>query len=107
MMFNKPSGMKFSDWLECNARYILDSMPFDELVWINFSDMSYKEKEQNPKAEGAGGYLKPERVTREQRQQWYDALSEDDKHEIKSIPNFDADIFEEITGIDVRKDGTK
>ena len=103
MIFNKPSDMKLCDWRGCNARYILSRMPFDNLVWVDFSGMTDAEKEQNPNAETTGGYLKGKRVTQEQKQKWYDALSEDDKNEIKSLPNFDADIFEEITGIDVRK----
>ena len=107
MMFNKPSDMKLCDWHKCNARYILNRMPFGNLVWVDFSDMTNAEKEQNPNAETTGGYLKKERVTQERKQKWYEALSEDDKNAIKALPNFDADIFEEITGIDVRKDGTK
>ena len=103
MMFNKPSDMKLCDWRGCNARYILSRMPFDNLAWVDFSGMTDVEKEQNPNAETTGGCLKGKRVTQEQKQKWYDALSEGDKNEIKSLPNFDADIFEEITGIDVRK----
>ena len=107
MMFNKPSSMKYGDWCECDARYILNRMPTKSLVWIDFSNMTAKEKKRYPQAETTGGYLKRERTTQKQKQKWYDALSENDKNEIKSLPNFDADIFEEITGIDVRKDSTK
>lgn len=35
------------------------------------------------------------------RQEWWDNLSEEDKNEVLSIPNFDPRIFEEITGIKV------
>ena len=34
-------------------------------------------------------------------QKWYDALSPQNKQAIKDIPNFDAKIFKQITGIDV------
>ena len=102
-MFNKPSDMTYSDWANCRARFILSSMPFTDLRWVAFSEMTDAEKEKNPNAEVMGGYLKQERVTQERKQKWYDALSDDEKNAIKSLPNFDADIFEEITGINVRK----
>lgn len=102
-MFNKPSDMTYSDWVNCRARSILSSMPIADLRWVFFADMNDAEKEKNPNAETTGGYLKKERVTQERKQKWYDALSEDDKNAIKSLPNFDADIFEEVTGINVRK----
>jgi hypothetical protein len=35
------------------------------------------------------------------RQNWWNALSEDDQSAIRELPNFDAGIFREITGIDV------
>ena len=106
-MFNKQSDMTYLDWVNCRAYFILIDMPTADLRWVFFSEMTDAEKEKNPNAETTGGYLKRERVTQEQKQKWYDALSDDDKNEIKSLPNFDANIFEEITGIDVRKDGTK
>ncbi len=37
----------------------------------------------------------------ENRQNWWDNLSTIDRYRIKNIPNFDADIFRDITGIDV------
>lgn len=46
------------------------------------------------------GYLRVVDRT-ERRQEWWDELCEMDKNSIKSLPNFDKDIFEEITGIKV------
>ena len=40
----------------------------------------------------------------ENRQSWWEAISPAQKNIILSIPNFDAKIFKEITGIDVRED---
>ena len=102
-MFNKQSDMTYLDWVNCRACFILIDMPTADLRWVFFSEMTDAEKEKNPNAETTGGYLKKERVTKELKQKWYEALSEDDKNAIKSLPNFDADIFEEITRIDVRK----
>lgn len=39
-----------------------------------------------------------------ERQEWYDALGVLLKEEIMSLPNFDPDIFKEITGISVNKE---
>ena len=33
---------------------------------------------------------------------WWENLSEKDKKIVQSIPNFDADVFEEITGIKLK-----
>lgn len=39
--------------------------------------------------------------SKESRQEWWDYLRSDDKDLIKSLPNFDPEIFKEITGIQV------
>lgn len=53
-------------------------------------------------AETTGSYLKKEDLS-EERTKWWEELTEDDKKAITSLPNFDPEIFEEITGIDVGK----
>lgn len=68
--------------------------------WITFEAMSDKEKEGNPKAFVCDGYLK----TFSYKEAWrnsYDNASESDRTVLKNLPNFDAKVFEEITGIDV------
>lgn len=54
-----------------------------------------------PEAETTGGDLKKVRMTAEIRQSWWDDLSTCKKEVILSLPNFDAAIFKEITGVDV------
>ena len=39
----------------------------------------------------------------EECQRWYDNLPKNDKEVIKSIPNFNAEIFRKCTGIDVNR----
>lgn len=58
------------------------------------------EKAANPTYETTGGYLK---VLNESEcgQLWWGSLSDFQKNYIKSIPNFDAEIFEQCTGIKV------
>ena len=73
---------------------------FDLTKWITFDSMSDDEKKEHPEAETLGGYLKAQ----EYKEAWANALkdiSEDVKNEIRSLPNYDPDIFEEITGVRV------
>lgn len=44
-----------------------------------------------------------EQAEDEDKAQWWQSLEPSEKEAILSIPNFDADIFKGITGIDVRK----
>ena len=40
-------------------------------------------------------------------QGWWNSATKGEKAKILDLPNFDADIFEEITGIDLRKTNGK
>ena len=102
-LFNKPSEWTYQNWLESEACYLLNQIPCDVLEYIEFNDMTDEEKAAHLKAETTGGYLQmSEKIN--QRQEWYDSLSDDNKTAIKSIPNFDKDIFKDITGIDIDTD---
>ncbi len=100
MMFNKPSDMTYNDWLRSDARYLLNQIPKDVAEWVYEEDMTDEEKVANPTYETTGGYL---RVLDESEcgQLWWGSLSDFQKNYIKSIPNFDAEIFEQCTGIKV------
>ena len=98
MLFNKPSDMTYCEWLESDARWLLNQIPKDVVEWVYEEDMTDEEKAAHPTYETTGGYLK---VLNESEcgQLWWNGLSDEDKTIIKAIPNFDADIFEECTGI--------
>ena len=100
MMFNKPSNMTYNVWLDSEARFLLNRIPKDVVEWISSEDMTDEEKAEHPTHETTGGYLK---VLDESdcAQIWWDNLPEYDKDIILSIPNFDAEIFRECTGIKV------
>ena len=100
LMFNKPSDWTYRDWINSKARYLLNHIPSNILQWVYAAEMTDEEKAQHPEYETTGGYLKTFKKT-ESAQMWYDGLSDQEKDTIKSLPNFDADIFEEITGIGV------
>lgn len=102
MMFNKPSDWTYRMWWDSEARYLLNQIPKVVVEWVYSEDMSDEEKAAHPEHETTGGYLKvldeSERV-----QIWWDGLPEQSKEIIMALPNFDKDIFNEITGINVEK----
>ena len=99
-MFNKPTGWTLEHWLSCRARYLLNQIDDCPLEYVWFDSMTDEEKAAHPEAEITGGYLK-ERTTVDNARKWWAGLSADDRNIIFSLPNFDAAIFKEITGIDV------
>ena len=101
LMFNKPSVWTIGDWRNSKACIILNMMPKNRLKWVTSYNMNDEEKELHPNYKTTGGYLKKIEVTTEDKQNWWNDLSESDRKEVLSLPNFDKDIFKEITGIDV------
>ena len=100
MLFNKPSGMTYREWIDSDARYLLNQIPKDVVEWVYEEDMTDEEKAAHPTYETTGGYLK---VLNESEcgQLWWGSLSDRRKEIIKAIPNFDAEIFFQCTGIRV------
>ena len=103
MLFNKPSNMTYREWIDSDARCLLNQIPKDVVEWVYEEYMTDEEKAANPTYETTGGYLK---VLDESEcgQIWWDSLTDDKKNIIKSIPNFDAEIFKQCTGIKVVKE---
>ena len=100
MFFNKHSDWTYNDWLRSDARHLLNRIPKNVVEWIYSDDMTDEEKAEHPTHETTGGYLK---VLDESDcgQLWWDGLLDDEKEIIKAIPNFDAEIFFQCTGIRV------
>ena len=100
-LFNKPSDWTYQDWLNSDARYILNCIPSNVLEWIWSDDMTDEEKTEHPEHQVTGGFLK--HIEKETgRQMWWDGLSDHKKEIVLNLPNFDKTIFKEITGIDVQ-----
>ena len=99
-MFNKPSEWTYQDWMQSDARYLLNQISKDVVEWVYSEDMSDEEKAEHPTHETTGGYLK---VLDESEcgQLWWDGLTNHQKDIIMALPNFDADVFEQCTGIKV------
>ncbi|MEB3189040.1 MAG: hypothetical protein VKL42_01690 [Snowella sp.] len=97
-MFNKDTGLKGD---EVNIPRFLYHLKLTE--WISESDMSDQEKIDNAHFHTEEGYLK----TYEYKEAWanlWKEVTQEDIKALKALPNFDAKIFEEITGIDVAED---
>ena len=102
-LFNKPSEWTYGDWLNSEACYLLNQIPGDVLEYIYLSDMTDEEKAAHPEAETTGGYLKI-LDNSECAVIWWRGLSDRQKAVITAVPNFDKEIFKQITGIDVDAD---
>ena len=100
-LFNKPSDWTYRDWLNSKARYVMNDCPYTKTIWIDSEEMIDSEKEENPTWECTGGYLKTIIATNRDKQAWWDNLDNSDKESVMSLPNFDKDIFKEVTGIEV------
>jgi Ulp1 family protease len=99
-MFNKPTEWTYNDWLRSDAKRLLNQIPRNVGEWVSSLDMTDDEKMAYPTHETTGGYLK---ILDESKrgQLWWDGLSDSNKKVIKSMPNFDSVLFEEITGVKV------
>ena len=100
LLFNKPSDITYRDWYESDARWLLNQIPKDVVEWIWSDNMTDEEKEQHPEYKTTDGYLKVLDKS-ECGQIWWGSLSDRQKNIIKAIPNFDAEIFFQCTGIRV------
>jgi hypothetical protein len=71
--------------------------------WILPEKMTEQEKTSNPSWETCEGYLKERSFEEACKLAWKEA-NEETKQKFLNLPNFDAEIFKEITGIDVGKE---
>ena len=83
-IFNRPSGMSLWDFRRSRYYDALVSKPF-ELTWWDEESKSLKT-----------------RSYKEACAIWWESLTKENKEIIQQIPNFDADVFFDITGIDLR-----
>ena len=102
-MFNKPSDMTYREWIDSDARYLLNQIPKNVVEWVYEEDMTDEEKAAHLEAETTGGYLR-KLDDSEYAVAWWKSLNQNQKNVIMAIPNFDKEIFKEITGINVDAD---
>ena len=75
---------------------------FNLTEWVGSEGMTDEDKLENPHWETTCGYLRSYDY-KEAFQKSYNNASQEEKDLLLTLPNFDADVFFEISGIDVRK----
>ena len=99
-IFNKPSNWTLNDWFNSEVRNILNRN-FELTVWIYEDNMTEEEKEKYPTYKTTGGYLKEYSFEEACKNMWNNLTDSEKCRVITELPNFDKDIFKEITGIEV------
>ena len=95
-IFNKDSGLSRDEFYQ---KFTIPScLYFDLTEWIDSENMTDKEKENNPKYETTEGYLKT-LTYKEASVKSISKATDEEKEQIRALPNYDPDIFEEIFGI--------
>ena len=97
-MFDKETNMTFKEWRNSEAYKILARNFRKSVRWIPSDEMTDDEKNAYPEHKTTGGYLRTQDIKQSFQKVW-ECLSDDEKDIIRSIPNFDAKKFEQITGI--------
>ena len=95
-IFNKDSGMTYDEFYSSKYYDALNSAPFVLTEWHEFTEA---EKNDSIIRQSIGGKL-ISYTYEEACANWWKLLSNEAKETIQNIPNFDAKIFKEITGID-------
>ena len=98
-MFNQPTNMQREEVYNLAGIQTLNRN-FENSWWIYSLNMTDEEKKAHPEHETTGGYLKTVDFKTACKIMW-DNLDEEDKEDVKNLPNFDNDVFREITGISV------
>jgi len=94
-VFNKPCSKELWDNTDKP-----EFLYFDLTVWVSKDNMTDQEKIENYTFHTTGGYLK-ELDYKEAFQESYAKATQEDKELLLKLPNFDAEVFKEISGIDV------
>lgn len=95
-VFNKDCALK--DWENAKKPSCLY---FKRTDWVYKENMTEEEKQENPNYQTTGGYLK-EFGYKEAFTLSMQKASDEEIELLKALPNFDADIFYEISGYDIR-----
>ena len=95
-IFNCDSGMTAEEFYESKYYKALMSSSFVLTKWFEYTE---KEKDTDEKR-SVGGYLKTYTYT-EACANWWANMTDENRAIIMSMPNFDSDVFFDITGIKV------
>ena len=100
-MFNKDTKLKREEINIPNFCY------FDLTIWVSHDTATDEEKEEHKaEIETCGGYLK----TLEYKKAWklaWDKVGKEEHKQLLKLPNWDNEVFKEITGIDAEAEIAK
>ena len=99
-LFEQPTDLTYDEIQNIKGIRILN-WNYENNWWIYSVNMSEEEKKAHPEHETLGGYLKTVPFKDACALMWSN-LTDEEKAEVQKIPNFDADIFKLITGIEVK-----
>jgi len=83
-----------------NSKYY-DAIISSDFLLTKWVEYSAEEKAQDETKRLIGGYLKTYSY-QEACKNWWENMTKENREIIMSMPNFDAEIFKEITGIEVK-----
>ena len=98
-IFNKDSGLTWNEIINQDWYKAIIENEFKSTEWIWYTE---EEMKDSPIRQAIQGYLK-QYTFEEACKNWWNNMLDKDKELIKGIPNFDAEIFKEITGIEVQE----
>lgn len=93
-MFNKPTDLT---WDEIDHPHFGEFYP---TKWIDESEMTEDEKKADPEFYVRKGYLKTFTYEEAWANFWKDT-DEENRQKFLNLPNFDSEVFKQITGIDI------
>ena len=93
-VFNKPCLI--TTWEKAKKPKLLYQVQLT--TWVPIKVMTEEEKKDNPDFFTKGGYLRQNNL-REEFERVLESSSPEDIELLKALPNFDPDVFEEITGL--------
>ena len=96
-IFDKDTNMTLNEFINSKYNKALCSVKLKLTEWIWYTK---EEMEEDDDKKATKGYLK-NYTYKEACANWWSELTEENKEIIMNIPNFDADKFEEITGIKI------
>ena len=90
--------VKRSEWEKAHKPVFLY---FSLNQWVESGAMTDDEKDAHPNHVATGGFLRRMNYKEAFRASW-DSADPDDRERVRDLPGFDADIFYQISGIDLR-----
>ena len=103
--FNKPTNLTFDEAYALKGIKTIE-IRYRNNIWVPSDYMSDSEKKEHPEYKTTKGYLKTLSYKAAWTEMWK-RLFDAEKQSVYDLPNFDKDIFFEITGIRVKKKGER